>query len=277
MTFGSIEESRHSGEPVNLYLFVYGTETDSYFAYTDAEQAITYGGKVYDPIPLNRGSLASSGTLDKATIEVSMPTDAGLAELYRIYSPGRGVSLTIREGHLSDPDLQFVPIWIGRIISCERKDSEAIFSCEPISTTFKRSGLRRNYQYGCPHALYGGQCLANRTAATSATIVQAFTGNTVTLPSGWSGSLATDKYLGGMLEWERASGTESRTILRVASGITLTLSGNTTGLSVGTSVSVILGCNHKMNDCRDLHGNILNFGGQPWIPFKNPIKTNPFF
>jgi hypothetical protein len=42
------------------------------------------------------------------------------------------------------------------------------------------------------------------------------------------------------------------------------------------SVSVVLGCNHIAyaedgGDCQPLHDNIVNYGGDRWIPLKNPI------
>jgi hypothetical protein len=39
---------------------------------------------------------------------------------------------------------------------------------------------------------------------------------------------------------------------------------------------VVLGCNHQAyaeegGDCQPLHDNIVNYGGDRWIPLKNPI------
>lgn len=79
---------------------------------------------------------------------------------------------------------------------------------------------------------------------------------------------------------------EVRTILRIENGgTTFLLGGTTRGLSVGTPINMVLGCNHKSGtdaqpdgDCGPLHHNILNFGGQERIPFKNPIGlVNNFY
>jgi hypothetical protein len=106
------------------------------------------------------------------------------------------------------------------------------------------------------------------------------TSTRVTLGAGWSGGRDPSKYAGGMVEWRTVDGTlEIRTIIRIENGgLTLLLGGPTRGLLIGADVDVILGCNHKAGisaqpdgDCLPLHNNIQNFGGQPWIPFKNPI------
>lgn len=278
MTFETLEESRCLGQPVDLYYFRYGTTASAYYAYTDAEEPVTFDGVIYEPKPIQRGAINSSGTLDKAALQVDLPTSCDVAELFRIYPPGRSVALIIRQGHLGDGDSDFKVIWSGRILSSSREDSIDSLTCEPLSTAFRRSGLRRCYQYSCPHALYGAQCKASRLAATRAATVYATTGASVTLDSGWNGPHAVEKYIGGMIEWETAAGKEVRTILRLTGGgNVLNLSGSTRGLTGGTEISVILGCEHNMADCETLHNNIQNYGGQPWIPLSSPIKINPYW
>lgn len=74
-----------------------------------------------------------------------------------------------------------------------------------------------------------------------------------------------------MIEWAASGRTERRTILDVQTDNTLLLSGPVRNLSVGATVTISLGCNHKMDDWASLHNNIVNFGGQPYIPLKNPV------
>jgi len=283
MTFETREESRYLGEPVDLFYFRYGSAANAFYAYTDAEQAITFDGVVYQPIPIKRGNFTASGTLDKTVLTLNCPINTDIANLFRVYPPGQVVTLIIRQGHVNDPDNDFPVIWTGRVIQCERDGSEANLSCEPVSTSMRRSGLRRNYQLSCPHVLYGPQCKASKLAATTTTQVINLTGSRVTLQDAWSGAINPSKYIGGMIEWNTGAGLERRTILRIIDLKTLVLSGPTTGIVAGQNIDVILGCNHQMGvgpqpngDCQPLHNNIQNFGGQAWIPTSNPINTNPF-
>lgn len=274
MTFATREESRQLGEPVQLYFFRYGDNSGDFYSYTDAETSITHMGVVYQAAPLDRGNLTSSGTLDKSTLELRTPGNIALADLFRIYPPSRVVSVIIRQGHINDPDQEFLVCWTGRILSAKYEGNECIFSCEPVSTSMRRPGLRRNYQYSCPHALYGPQCQADITAATTTTSLVSSTGNTVTLASGWATTDLKPKYVGGMVTWDGLAGQIERRMIISVSGDTVALSGLVRNLVPGQEIRAILGCNHRAgltDDCIVLHNNIVNYGGHPWIPTTNPL------
>jgi hypothetical protein len=284
MTFAAYEKSRQKGRPVNLFYVKYGDSPGSYLAYTDAEQAITKNGIKYMPLAIDRGKIAVSGKLDKAALEVRATLNTPMAELFRVYPPASVVNITVMQGHVNDPDAQFLVVWTGRVISAKRTDNELVLTCEPISTTLKRIALRRHYQYSCMHVLYGSECRANKAAATTHQTVMGTVNNTVTLPAGWASDDFALKYIGGMIEWTNSAGDlESRTILRVVNTNTVLVTGFIRDLKVGDPIDVILGCNHGfyMNadkndldvktDCYYLHDNIHNYGGCPWIPTKNPV------
>ena len=272
MSFSGREESRFFGKPVSLYLFQYGESASSYYGYTDAEHEITFDGKVYQPVPIERGNITASGTQDKITIDISMPVDLPLSELFRVYPPSQVVTLILRQGHVDDPDQQFLVCFSGRVLSSARKKNESVFSCEPIATSLSRNGLRRNYQYGCPHVLYGTMCRANKAAATTTITPTAASGVTITLPPAWATAAQAQTYIGGMVQWVTATGdTVLRTILQVTGTNVFVVSGPLANYVAGSPVSMIKGCNHQMTDCSAVHSNIQNFGGQPWIPLKNPI------
>lgn len=278
MSFASFETSRDRGQPVNLYRFVWGETPTSFYAYTDAEKPVIHDGITYDPIPVMRGAVVSSGSLDKSTIELRMPVTTDLSALFIAYPPSQVVSCFIRQGHLDDPDAEFPVIWTGRIVQSGREGNEAVFQGEPVATSMKRTGLRRHYQYSCPHVLYGPHCRANEAAATTQVRVEVIAGAKITLPFDWTPAERAPLHLGGMVRWTGSGGNrEVRTILDVSGGTVLTLSGAVRGLRVGQTVDVLLGCNHQMSGCR-LHNNIHNFGGCPWIPKKNPIGiVNNFY
>lgn len=288
MAFDTFEESQNQGGPVQLFLFRYGTEAGEYYAYTDHTQGVTVDhgaplGEIdYLPVPCQRDNIFSSGTLDRSALGLNLDIGTDLAELFRVYPPSSVVTLTIFQGHIDDPDGQFLAIWAGRLVSASREKSELSLSAEPISTQMRRPGLRRNYQYGCPHWLYGPGCLASIAAATVAATVDSIAGNVVTLDAGWEGAFNPDKFVRGMIQWTPAGeSTRSRSIIRRA-GDVLTLAGFPSDLAAAGAVDVILGCNHKPfveadGDCQALHNNIVNYGGQPWIPLKNIVNTNPYY
>lgn len=294
MTFADRETSRTLGEPIELYLFVgaaaaVDAEIDMSagefgpYAYTDAESEVVYDGVTYLPVTIDRDPIGAAGTLDKATLKVTMEAGLTLGDQFIAYPPNQVVNLFLRQGHSGDDPAEpgnFPVVWTGRVLGCAHPPGETTYTCEPISTALKRPGLRRNYQVSCPHALYGPECGADRAAATIDRTVEALTQTTITLPAGWDSVHPYQKYFGGMVTWLRTDGAmEARSILSSADGLTLRISGNTRGLEVGAGIKVILGCSRSLvltagvlvGDCPDLHGNIVNYGGQPFIPTTNPL------
>jgi len=284
MTYAQYQGSRDQGEPIQLFLFRYGTEAGEYYAYTDhtEEKTVDHGAPLgeitYSPVPIQRGGIESNGTLDKSALRLSTDIGTDLAEIFRVYPPASVVALTIFEGHLDDPDEEFVVIWAGRVVAAQRIKSELALSAEPVSTSLRRPGLRAAYGYGCRHVLYGPKCQANKAAATVSSTVVSINGSAISLAPGWEGAFPPEKFLRGMVEWVTDGGSiDARMIIRV-DGDTLSLAGLPNGLSVSDPIDVVLGCNHKAyaeegGDCQPLHDNILHYGGERWIPLKNPIGT----
>lgn len=283
MAFDDFEASQRAGNIVQLYKFVYGTDPSEYFAYTDHTEELTVDAITYEPVPIERDTIDSNGTLDKSELKVRIDVGTGLSELFRVYPPSDVVTLIMKQGHIGDPDSEFLVVWAGRITASGRQGSMDELTGEPVSTSLRRVGLRRRYQFGCPHALYGPQCRADKPSKTVSSTIAAIAGATVTLAGGWEGAFPADKFAGGLLEWPAPGGsTTRRTILRVT-GDVLSLSGIPNDLAVSDAVDVVLGCNHKAyaeqdGDCLPLFNNINNYGGCLWIPLKNPIGTyNNFY
>jgi uncharacterized phage protein (TIGR02218 family) len=277
MSYSAFESSKVKGQPVELYYARYGSDPAAFIAFCDADREIIVGGVTYLPRAVQRGNASTSGTLDKTKLIVSVSMDSELAELFRVYPPSSVVTLTIKQGHYDDPDNEFVTVWVGRILGSSRApkaNRNVELTCEPASTSMRRLGLQARYTLSCRTALYGAECQADKVAATVTSVLTAVSYLSITATAGWETAFDPQKFIGGMIQWTGTAGTEYRTILSVA-GDTLNVNGPTTGLSVGDTVSIVLGCNHLMEDC-NLHNNISNFRGFPWIPNKSVINTNPY-
>lgn len=279
MSYTLIEGSRNKREPVNLYLFEYGDGPQSYYAYNDSTQVITLDGKTYLPVPIKRGSIVAKQSLDRQILTVTVASDNPVAELFRVYPPSQAVILTIRQGNRNDPDTQYMVCWTGRTTSSSFSDSAVELSCEPISTSMKRTGLRRNYQYSCPHVLYGDDCRASKLAATTEAFVQSIVNSTLVIAPTWGDAANQQQYVNGMIEWvDDKNNTQIRSLLRLAGERTFLMGGVAPTLSANMQVKLIKGCDRNMAACLNIHRNIKNFGGQPWIPTKNPVgNLNHFY
>ncbi|MDX0622898.1 hypothetical protein GOD54_23650 [Sinorhizobium medicae] len=274
MSFSLFETSRSKGAPVELYRFRYGVfETDA-FCYTNAEKPIVHMNLTYMPISLKRGKIISSTENgSKTPLELFLPASAGICDLFRVTAPPGQIALTIFQGHSRDPDGEFLAIWVGRVTACTRQPdtNDAKLMCESAKSQLRRIALRRHYQYMCPHVLYGDQCRASETAATTVGQIGTVNGRLITMATLYANP---DRYVGGMLKWTDANQvTRARTIIAVAvvNGVTrFTISGVDDDLVDGMTVNCIRGCSHTVDGCLT-HNNILNFGGQPFIPTKNPL------
>jgi hypothetical protein len=271
--------------PAELYLFRTGDDADAYLAYTNADREIEFAGKTFVPITITRGDVTSASNLDKARLSVDVPMSSEIAEVFRTTPPVFEISLVIYGGNrltATESD-GFSLVWTGRVLNCARepqqKTGKAVLTCEPASTSIRRVGLRRHWQTGCPHVLYGTKCQANEAAATTTISVGDFfspASDRITLTTGWNGATDPEKYLGGKVSWVGARGNEVRMILSLADGDTdtLILAGGAGDAEDAASLDVSLGCNHWVDDCETLHDNIVNYGGQPWIPTKNPVNKS---
>lgn len=283
MSLAAYESSKANGRPVELFEFRYGPGENDFYRYTSAENDITWpagSGHVYTATVIGRARITSSGNADKTALKVKLSVNSPVVELFRIYAPAYPVILTIRDGHVIDADGDYSIVWTGRVLSCNRNDGgkfQAALTCEPASKSMKRAGLRRHYQYSCPHVLFGEKCGILRADHSFDVAITSAAGTTITMPSGWSGATPYAKFVGGVVNFVGDLGlTQYATILRCPTATTITITGLTVGLGPGSTVTISRGCNHQLDQCRDDFGNVLNYGGDPWIPMKNPIKTNPF-
>lgn len=244
---------------------------------------------VYQPWAIDLSSPKISGMVsDKASLTIVMGKNCPLADYYKVNDPSSPMFVTIREGEYEDEDKQFPYAWVGRVVSCKRflTTPKIELVCEPITVNFKRTGLRRHYQYTCPHELFGDLCRASKAAASKTFTAESMGWTTLppgvrSVPVPSSLTVEPEPWIGGTVEWTLTSGViERATILRVnETATTFVLSKPILEPSAITSVRIVYGCARTPTFCAKWHvesstlkPNICNFGGQDLIPMKNPFK-----
>lgn len=280
MSFEEHEKSPSSGGPITLYKFVVGPAVVDHLCYTDADTDIFHEFVKYSKTTIKRDEVSTTGSLNKTELKITMLSREAIVDVFRDYPPSFVVTVSISEGHFDDRDRQFLTIWYGRVLNCEIVNNQVTLSCEPSSVSIKRPGLRRNYQRQCPLVLYGPDCLATRT--TVSCVLNSFIGNVVSLtPPGGGLPIGAEAYINGIMEWisTKTGRTEIRSVLGCVEeeddSITITLSGPVSDIP-GT-FSLVKGCNHTERTCIEWHDNIVNYGGQIWIPVKSPLGTTATF
>jgi hypothetical protein len=278
MSHNELETSRYGGSPIELYLFRYGDGAFQYHGFTDSVREVVHEGLTYVPAAIDRGDDEASGNRDRKDMSIKMSGKNPILDFFDIYPPDYPISLTIRTGHDGDPDEEFVVTYSGGVINA--KDSgtgQSVIVCRTTAAYGRMAGLRRNYQYGCPYVLYGGDCKASKDARKQTASVSSLSLNSLVFAPGWEGPLDAEKYTGGYVQFTSAENTVSRKIIRVeAADDELVLSGPTGDLAIGDPVDIYPGCGLNATDCFSIHDNIENYGGQLWIPLENPVNRNTY-
>lgn len=280
MAYETYEMSRIEGQPATLYLFQWGTSATTFFAYTDADVPIEHEGVTYVPTVIGRAGIEASGSLDRKALEIDIEPQALIVEMYADNPPSVKVGLTIFQGHVTDTEVDYRVIWSGSVKNLNREPPYAKIIGEPLDTMMSRPGLRRYWMYGCPFVLYdSGTCRANKLTHRRILTPTLIGGNFIRFASGWSGAIDREKYIGGYVEWTDVDGNmQRRTMIDFGTTDDEVIIGNTRRLLSGQEVTLYAGCGRTTDDCRNLHSNIVNYGGQDKIPLENPVDfTNRFY
>lgn len=273
MTYSAEETSTQSGAPVELYTFSYGVIT---LRYTSREVAFTdttvSPNAAYSSASIARSAIESTEEEARRALTLTVPRNFAIAELFRTSPPSDAIALTVRRFHRGDT-ASINTIFVGRVIDCQFEGASAKLTCEPITVSLKRTGLRRLYGRKCPHVLYGDACGLAKTSFDYATTVAAIDGLTLSVA-------AVDvafNYAGGFVEWTNDDGNVERRFITAQSSTDLTLMLAFTGIAVSDAVTLYPGCDHIIATCEADFANSANFGGQPYFTQKNPFQGDPVY
>jgi uncharacterized phage protein (TIGR02218 family) len=273
MTFDAYESSVQLGAPVELYEFASGAER---YRYTSADHNVPYGGDNYEAYPIQRDAIEVSAEKGKNNIAIRSQRSLPVADMYRVQPPSEVVTLTISRFHEQDPDSERVVLWMGRILNVKwEQTSRVVIHCEPVSSSLSRPGLRRLFQRQCPHVLYGEKCGVNKLDYQETATIIAKSGTTLSatefdaFPDGW--------FDGGFFEFDLDNGNVERRFIASHVGDEIVMSLPSSDVVVGTAVRAYPGCDHSLGagGCAK-YSNEPNYGGQPYIPQKDPTKGSMF-
>lgn len=245
-----------------------------HWRYALGDQAITIDSAVYSPAPLQRGEINQTADLARNTLDLTAPQGLGFLDQFRGRSPMQTITVVLKRQQISDSSV--ATLWQGVIGGATFETHDAKIHCLPPMASMQSLGLRRNWQHACPHALYGaglGACNASAAAVQTYATVTSVNGNVVHATA--FAAQADGWWSGGYFQWNDGLTHEVRFIVSHA-GDAVTLL--TPGLiDVGTTVTAYPGCDHTLAICDTKFSNAANYGGQPWIPEKNPFGSDNIF
>lgn len=259
MTIATVETTIQSIQSGRLYQF--DRSANVVWRYTSADRKISHLAQDWLPQPISDNGVRMTGEASADTLEIVVPASLPVAQLFRATPPSEEVFVTIYDYDAGEQDADVC--WVGSV-SAARFDGpgQATLSCDSLSASMRREGLRLSYERSCPHSVYDGQCGVDKAQHALVCTVSALTGTGVTL-SAPVPPLAPYQY--GACEWDADGTTEMRGIDTV-SGTTVQLIGGTYGLAVGMTVTLYPSCDGLRSTCNDFFGNLLNHGGFPHMP-----------
>lgn len=269
MTYADREVSAYDGQPNELFTFL---RSGAVWRYTSGDEDIVAESFTYTAIPMERSKIEQTQEAARSAIDIVISKTAEFVQQYISYPPTAVVSLTIKRYHVGLAE--YVTVWVGRVINVSFTEKQATIRCEPIQTTMKRPILRLVYQPNCPHVLYGSACTVNRSIFALNATLSGVSANV--LSSSAFGSFSANYFAGGYVTYNNGISQETRFITSsISSDITLNVPFNS--IPSNADVTVYPGCDHTLQTCNDKFGNVLNYGGQPFYPGRNPFGGNPIF
>ncbi len=259
MTYFAKETSRQGGRPVELFQF---TDGKQFWRYCTGDEPIAYLGNSYQPATIVRGATEASQEFGKSQMQVRIPADLPLAKFMASQIANNFIGITLFRTHVDDTE--FITYWRGRVVSSEWRNHECTLTCEPVFTGLQRAGLRALYQRPCRHAVYSSSCGVDKALHAIETTVDTAVLNQVFVTI--AGTFPNNHFTGGMLKTDEGS----RVIIQHI-GTSLILITPIAGLNGGKEITLYPGCDHTFLTCKSKFDNGINFGGQPWLPQKNPF------
>lgn len=261
MSFWDFELSIFGGKPVELYEFSDGVTA---WRYTSQARDVTWGGFAWTGASIARADIRESQELAKANISLEFPLNHAFAGQLIGYPSEYVVTVTIRRGHLNDPDEEFIVIWKGGVAMAKGAGNRIVLECSTDAAALRRAGLRRRYSKGCVYSLYGEQCGVEKDDFAVPGTVAGLAGNVISVAA--AAGFDDGYFAGGMVE----AGGYFRMITDHA-GASLSLLWPFRNLAVSDAVTLYPGCDRTDGTCNDRFDNLLNAGSFRHMPDDNPV------
>lgn len=270
MTSESRELSNEDGQPIALVQFVRGTQ---YWRYTNANRDIVHAGNTYTSTTLSRSAINQGPNIGRLALTITLPSDLPVSLNWRPYPPSDAIGVIVMGKHYGETDA--LVDWVGRVVNPEFDGGTLKLTCDPTSIAAKTSGSNGAFQRGCWKTLFSqgfGQCTVDPADHELPATLDTVSGLSLTstsfllLPSG--------RLAGGFIQWTRGDGiVETRSILSHV-GSTIVIDYSAADLLAALAISAYPGCNQTWSDC-EYFDNTDNFGGEEWMPLKDPFAGNP--
>lgn len=275
MTYETIDTSVSGGEPVELYVI---TAENLTYRYTNSPDPQTAMGELFLPRQIRRTAITyNMSLLDNSNMDFYLPTiDAFAKKCLGLVTP-TVLSVQVFQKHVTDPDADVKRAHYGYVMKIESSDEEVRFSTGSLMQAYTSADIGVTvYSYTCNHDLGDEHCKVNLDGNDPdgnpyrvTTTVAGIGGYTLDLAS--LSPAVVPYYSGGTIVNTRTG--QQRPIITI-DDTTVYLLAPFVDVLPGDPVKLWPGCDHSMSGpagCLARFDNVVNFGGFPYIPRKNPF------
>lgn len=274
MTYNQSEASTYQGRPSHLYEFNIDQKT---WYVTSADSDISYNGNLYRALGISDDGVKQTGEVQTDNMRITVPVYFDLVSLY-VNTPPIGDVTVKRYRKHENEDIAAVN-YVGFVINVNFTTPGVVeLTCQTLSPTMQRNGVRLTWGRGCPYALYdGATCKVNKENHRLVTEVVSSARGTIVVAADLA-SYGDGYFTAGFVEWtDTRTGGPNRRGITDHTGNTLTLLGRSDGIADGDSVSIFPGCNRVVETCAAKFNNLANYGGFTNLPGKSPFSGDPIF
>lgn len=270
---------------------------------TDSDtDLVDFQGNIYEAVDLDVDDITADAAMGGNETTVKIPKTVSIYDKFVPDQTRSTFRIVIRQATHVGGQIQDAPIlFTGTILDPATSGvmgETLVLKCTTQMYKLYRNGMRRHYQHQCSHLLYGPDCRASEiTSSFEARIGRdtqgvwfEINGDDPANPMHFRGVNTNDPeqrvWMSGLsIEFAGRRYETLGTTKRYLGYITyyvrifpddldeLTAAINATP-TANRVCRIIPNCDHTLRTCTKIHDNALNFGGMPWIPFKNPVGTH---
>ena len=261
------ERSVDDGSPLELYHFQ-NMEDLTIWSYNSGDKDVLYGGRTYTKELIRRDHIELNSNSLKTRVNITVSLSNVFVRNY-IQEPIEGiVQLTIYRQHHGS----YVTYWKGYIATVQFCPKTAIITASLKTSRLKRFGLMRKFTRNCGLALYSTWCTISDDDSDYYVDGNILTISGTTITATAFGTKADGWFKGGKFKTDDSSCLQ-KIIYHV--GTTIKISKAVSSLTVGEGFRAWAGCDHTNSTCDTKFNNKLNYGGQLYLPDKNPFAGDP--
>jgi uncharacterized phage protein (TIGR02218 family) len=272
VSFDTLETSVEDGKPIFLYRFTLGSVV---WRYTSAAKDLLVGADTYEAVAISHDGVKLTGEASTDALTIQCPVSIGPVQVHFGTPPATPIQVAILRKH--DDNAEVVTVYVGEISQVGFPlPGQARITCETLSVSMQREGLRLSWQRGCPYALYDPlTCKVDKTLFAVSVTVLSVSGFEIVVDT--EDAMADGRFNGGFMEWSNLTrGMEFRGIESQVS-TTIQVFGMTDDIYPGLVMTIYPGCARTKASCVDKFNNFDNYGGVINLPGKSPFDGTPLF